>query len=154
MSTSLKERLEGDQSVALREHDEVKLRTIRSIRAAIQSEEIARRKGTEANLSDEDVLAVLAKQAKQRRDSIDQFRKAERSDLVAQEEAELTIITEYLPRQLTDAEIEEVVVGIKNELGASGMSDMGKLMGAAMKQLKGKADGKRVQGIVRRLLNG
>ena len=153
----LKQQLEQDQEKALRAKDDITLRTIRSIRAAIQTQEIANRSaGSRASgeLDDAAVLAVLVKQAKQRRDSIEQFEKANRDDLVRQEVEELAIIEAYLPKQLSDSEVEETVREILSELGVSDMSGMGRAMGAAMEKLRGKADGKRVQAVVRTLLGG
>jgi hypothetical protein len=148
----LRERLERDQETAMREKDPVKLRTIRSLRAAIQTQEIANRGSQGRALDEEAVLAILAKQAKQRRDSIEQFRKGGRSDLVSQELAELMVIESYLPSQLSDEEIESSIREIVIDVGATGPSSMGKVMGAAMEKLRGVADGKRVQEIVRKVI--
>jgi hypothetical protein len=148
----LRERLERDQETAMREKDPVKLRTIRSLRAAIQTQEIANRGSQGRALDEEAVLAILAKQAKQRRDSIEQFRKGGRSDLVSQELAELMVIESYLPSQLSDEEIESSIREIVIDVGATGPSSMGKVMGAAMERLRGVADGKRVQEIVRKVI--
>jgi len=136
----------------MREKDPVKLRTIRSLRAAIQTQEIANRGSQGRALDEEAVLAILAKQAKQRRDSIEQFRKGGRSDLVSQELAELMVIESYLPSQLSDEEIESSIREIVIDVGATGPSSMGKVMGAAMEKLRGVADGKRVQEIVRKVI--
>ena len=151
----LKRQLQQDQEQALRAKDDITLRTIRSIRAAIQTQEIANRSGgsrASGELDDTAVLAVLVKQAKQRRDSIEQFKKANRDDLVRQEVEELAIIERYLPQQLSEGEIENAVREVLGELGVTDMSGMGRAMGAAMDKLRGKADGKRVQAVVRTLL--
>lgn len=148
----LRERLSRDQETALREKDPVRLRTIRSLRAAIQIQEIEKR----SELDDEAILAVLVKQAKQRRDAIEQFQKGGRSDLVSQELAELSVIESYLPAQLSDDEIEATIRGIVGEIveetGSSDRAAMGKVMGLAMAKLRGVADGKRVQEIARRII--
>ena len=133
--------------------DAVRLRTIRSLRAAIKDKEIAERRGGEAQLSEEVYLAVLQKQAKQRRDSIEQFEQAGRDDLVATEREELAVIESYLPQQLGDDEIRSVVEEIVATTGASSMSDIGKVMGAAMQQLRGRADGRRINEIAREFLS-
>lgn len=137
----------------MRSRDEIRLRTIRSLRAAIQTQEIAARKGNDVSLDDDAVLAVLAKQAKQRRDSISQFQTAGRTDLVNTEKAELEIIETYLPSQLSDEELDGEVKALVSELGVSDMSGMGRVMGQAMSRLKGRADGKRVQAAVRAILS-
>ena len=150
---SLNDQLTQDLKAAMKAKDAVRLRTIRSLRAAIKEKEIAERHGGEAHLSEDVYLAVLQKQAKQRRDAIEQFEKAGRDDLVKKEHEELQIIESYLPKQLGDDEIRSVVEGIVAATGASSMRDMGKVMGAAMQQLRGRADGRRINEIVRALLN-
>lgn len=149
---SLKERLTEDLKAAMRARDEVRLRTIRSLRAALMEKEIAERQGGEATLSDADEVAVVQKQAKQRRDAIEQYEKAGRDDLAAKERAELEVLAAYLPRQLDEAEVRRVVETILAETGATSLRDMGRVMGAAMKQLKGRADGRMVQALVREAL--
>lgn len=150
---TLRERLANDLKDALRARDEVRLRSIRALNAALQSAEIARREGGTATLTDEDVLAVVQKQAKQRRESIAQFEAAGRNDLVATEQEELEVIEAYLPKQLTDEQIQAVVAEIVRDAGASGPQAMGKVMGAAMARLRGQADGARVQAAVKAALS-
>ena len=149
---SLNDQLAEDLKQAMKAKDAVRLRTIRSLRAAIKEKEIAERHGGEAHLADDVYLAVLQKQAKQRRDAIEQFEQAGRDDLVAKEREELDIIEAYLPKQLGDDEIRSVVEAVVAATGASSMRDMGKVMGAAMQQLKGRADGRRINEIARELL--
>ena len=151
---TLPERLNDDLKEAMRSRDDVRLRTIRSLRSALQSAEIARREGGTATLADEDVVAVLQKQAKQRRESMAQFEQAGRDDLRAREAEELAVIESYLPRQMDDAEIRAVVGEVVASVGATGPGDIGKVMGPAMGRLRGKADGRRVQEIVRETLGG
>lgn len=151
---SLIDQLTGDLKEAMKAKDAVRLRTVRSLRAAIKEKEIAERHGGEASLSEEQVLAVVQKQAKQRRDAIAQYEQAGRDDLVAKEQEELEIIEAYLPQQLGDDEIRSVVQEIVATTGASSMRDMGKVMGAAMQRLKGRADGRRINEIARELLSG
>lgn len=147
----LLDRIQSDLKQAMRDRDSARIRTLRSIRAAIQQREIENRTAG-AEITDEDAIALLQKQAKQRRDSIDQFEAAKREDLVATEKEELEIIEDYLPKQLNDDEIRNIVQQIVQEVGAASISDMGKVMGPAMGRLRGKADGRRVNEIVRELL--
>ncbi len=151
---SLKERLAEELKAAMRAKDAVRLRTIRSLRAALMEREIAERHGGEAVLTEEQELAVVQKQAKQRRDAIEQYEQAGREDLAAKEREELEVLKDYLPRQLDEDEVRTVVQRIIAETGASSLRDMGKVMGLAMKQLRGKADGRMVQAVARELLSG
>ncbi|MBC14878.1 MAG: glutamyl-tRNA amidotransferase [Rhodothermaceae bacterium] len=144
----LKDTLTADLKDAMREKDKVRLSAIRMIRTAITEKEKA---GTGAATED-DVLAIIAKQAKQRRDSIAQFEAAGRDDLAAHEAAELAVIEAYLPAQATDEEIRAVVDAVVARTGATSMKDMGKVMGPAMGQLKGVAEGGRVQAAVKAAL--
>ena len=150
---SLIDQLPEDLKQAMKAKDRVRLRTIRSLRAALKEKEIKERQGGEAHLSEEEVLAVVQKQAKQRRDAIIQYEQAGRDDLVAKEREELEIIEAYLPKQLGDDEIRRVVHEIVTTTGASSMRDIGKVMGAAMEQLKGRADGRRISEIAKALLS-
>ena len=144
--------LDEDLKAAMRAKDPVRLRTIRSLRAALLEREIDERHGGEAHLTDAQVQAVLQKQAKQRRDAIAQFEAAGRDDLVEKEREELEIIEGYLPEQLGDDEIRDVLREIIDQTGAASMRDMGKVMGPAMQRLAGRADGKRVNALVREML--
>ncbi len=150
----LKDRLAQDLKDAMRAKDEVRLRTIRSLRAGLTDREIELRQGGVATLTEEQEMAVVQKQAKQRRDAMEQFRSAGREDLVQREEEELSVIEAYLPRQLTDAEIREVVRDVVAATGAETMRDMGKVMGPVMERLRGRAEGRRVQEAVREALAG
>lgn len=149
----LKDRLTQDLKAAMKARDQARLRTIRGLRAAILEKEIAERQGGEATLSEEQVLAVLQKQAKQRRDAIAQFEAAGREDLVAKEREELDILETYLPKQLDAEAVRTALQSIITQVGATSMRDMGKVMGAAMSQLRGKADGRLVQQVARELLS-
>lgn len=148
----MKDQLGQDLKEAMRAKDDVRLRTIRSLRAALTEREIELRQGGAAVLTEEQEIAVLQKQAKQRRDAIEQFRAAGRDDL-AQREEEYAVIASYLPQQLDDEAIRKVVEAIVAETGASSMKDIGKVMGPAMQQLRGRADGRRVQEAVRAVLS-
>jgi len=148
----LRDRLDQDLKGAMKSRDQSRVRTLRSIRAALQRKEIERRSEGDPDLTEEDLIAVLHKQAKQREDSIAQFAQAGREDLVMTEREELEIISQYLPTPLSDEEIEEIVCKIIRDLGASTAADLGKVMGNAMSALKGKADGRRINEIAKRLL--
>ena len=150
----IKDQLQADLKVAMKAKDQLRLRTIRSLRAAIMTKEIELRSGGEGEIPEEDALGALQKQAKQRRDSIEQFEIAGRDDLKQIEVEELAIIEAYLPKQLEESEVRTEVEAIVQQTGAEGMKDMGKVMGAAMGRLKGKADGKIVQQVVRSILSG
>ena len=145
---TLQERLQADLRQAMRDRDETRKSVIRFIRAAIHDREIEK----QASLDDEGVIEVLGRQAQQRRDSIEAFEKAGRADLVEKESAELAIIQEYLPEQLSAEEIADVVKAAIADTGAAGPRDIGKVMGRVMPQVKGKAPGKMVSGIVQELL--
>lgn len=149
----LKDTLAGDLKDAMRSKDQVRLRTIRSLRAALMEKEIELREGGSASLSEEQELAVVQKQAKQRRDSIQQYQEAGREDLKAKEEEELAVIEEYLPRQLSEDEVRDVVREVIRETGASSKADMGKVMGASMDRLRGRAEGRMVQKVAVELLS-
>lgn len=144
----LKEQLARDLKDAMRAQDKVRLSAIRMVQSAITEREKA---GT-GPLSDADLEAVVAKQAKQRRDAITQFQDAGRDDLAEREAAELGYIEAYLPAQASDEDIHRVVHEIVQRAGATSMKDMGRVMGEAMTELKGVAEGSRVQAVVRALL--
>jgi len=147
---TLRSRLEEDLKVAMRAREAVRRDTIRYLRSEVQKAE----KAEQRDFDDEDVLRVLGRQAAQRRESIDAFKKGGREDLVHKEKAELDIVLEYLPEQMSEEQIAELVQAAIEEVGASGPQDMGKLMGRLMPQTRGKADGRTVNEIVRRLLSG
>ena len=145
---SLKDQLSHDLKEAMRAKDRVRLGAIRMLSAAIQVEE----KSGMGDVTEDDFIAIVQKQAKQRRDSIEQFRSAGRDDLVDIEVAELAVIEQYLPAQLSDEEIRTTIQQIVEQTEASGMQDMGRVMGQAMQALRGKADGNRVRRAVEALL--
>ncbi|NQV73876.1 GatB/YqeY domain-containing protein [bacterium] len=149
----LKERLQADLKDAMKARDEVKLRTVRSLRAAVMAREIELRSGGTGDIPESEALVVIQKQAKQRRDSIDQFDAAGRSDLSDVEKAELEVIESYLPEQLSEEAVRKIVQQIVTESGASSMRDMGKVMGPSMAKMKGLADGKLVQEVVKSVLS-
>lgn len=149
MSTQLKDRLNHDLKDAMRAKDQTRLLTIRALLSAIT----AREKEGSGPLSEEDLAGVVQKQAKQRRDSIQQYEEAGREDLAQRERDELAILGSYLPEQLSDDEIRRVVQDLITRTGASSKKDMGRVMGEAMRELKGRADGNRVRIAVEGLLS-
>jgi uncharacterized protein YqeY len=142
---SLKVRLKEQQILAMRAKDKVRLGTIRMLLAAIKQIEIDER----IELDDDAVTAVVIKSVKQRKDSITQFAKAGRADLVDIEEAELAILQEFLPQPLTSDEVKALIEQAIASTGASGMQDMGKVMGILKKDISGKADMGEVSALVR-----
>ena len=145
---SLKDRLLEDMKSAMKEKDTIRKSTITMVRAAILQKE----KDEKVKLDDAGVVGIIAKEVKQRRDSIPDFERGNRPDLVDELNTEINILMEYLPQQLTEKEIEKIVVQTISEVGATGMKDMGKVMGALMPRLKGRADGKLINEIVRKHL--
>jgi hypothetical protein len=147
---SLKDRLVEDMKAAMKAKEEgkVRLSVIRMVRAAIKNTEIDKK----IDLSDTQVIEVLAREVKMRRDAMEEFSKAKRPDKVQELEEEVTILMEYLPQQLTEGEIRELAKEIIAETGAQGPKDLGKVMGVISPKTKGRADGKLVNQIVRELL--
>ena len=136
--------LQDDLRQAMRDKDVLRRSVLRYLRSEIRNAEIAQQK----DLDDEGVLAVLSRQAQQRRDSIEAYEGANRQDLVERERGELAIIMEYLPQQLTKAEIDSLVEQTIAETGASGPGDMGRVMGKLMPQVRGRAEGREVSAAV------
>jgi uncharacterized protein YqeY len=135
---------------AMKDKNEVALRTLRAIKAAILVEKTA--SGAKEELTEADEMKILQKLSKQRKDSLDIFRAQNREDLAIKEEEEIAVIEQFLPKQMSAEELDSEVKGIITSVGASGPADMGKVMGAASKQLAGKADGKAIAEAVKRLL--
>ena len=146
---SLKLNIETEIKKAMLAKDKDRLRALRGIKSLIMLEET---KGGNQGVSEADELKILTKAAKQRRDSADIYQQQNREDLASVELAELEIINEFLPKQLSEGEIEFELKRIMAEVGAEGPKDMGKVMGAATKQLAGKADGKIISQKVKSLL--
>jgi uncharacterized protein YqeY len=140
----IKDRIADDMKRALLSKDKVKLTVTRLLRSEIKYKEIE--KG--ADLSDEDVIAVLSSSVKRHKDSIEQFGKGGREDLVAQEKAELELIREYMPKQLEEGELSQVVDEAIREVNASAVSDLGRVMKVLMPKVMGRADGKKVNQLV------
>ena len=147
--SKLKQLITDDMKLAMKAQDKPALKAIRMILGAIKQKEIDER----IDLDDKQVMAVIQKMVKQRKDSISQFSDAGRTDLVEVEEAELLIINNYMPTQLSDDEIEAAVVKAISDTGADSMKDMGKLMGILKGQLDGKADMGQVSQLIKSKLS-
>ncbi len=144
----LKQKLMDDLKQALRGGDKVRRSVIRLVMAAIKNAEIAK----QATLDDADILGIIAKEVRQRQESIEAFKQGNRQDLVAQEEAEMAVLQEYLPQQMTREEIVEAARRVIEEVGAQGPGDKGKVMPKLIAQLKGRADGREINAVVTELL--
>ena len=145
---SLRNRLDQDLMDAMRNRDVLRRSVLRLLRSAIQNEEIEK----QTALDDDGIIAVLAHQARQRRESIDAFAKGGRQDLVEKEKSELALLLEYLPEQMSGEEITGLLQQAIDETGATGPQDLGKVMGLVMPQVKGKAEGGEVGSIASKLL--
>lgn len=150
---SLKSKILDDLKSAMKAKDADRLNVLRSLKAKLLEKEISERKGGEASLSDEQVVDVLMKAAKQRKESIDQFEEGGRDDLAKKERYELEIIEDYLPEMMDEDAIRVVVKDQIEKMGAETIADMGKVMGALMGRLKGKAEGGTISRIVKEELS-
>ncbi len=148
--SELRQHLDDSVKAAMRAGDKARLGVLRQLTAALKQREIDER----ITLDDADVVAILDKQAKQRRESIEQFGKADRSDLVDIEQAELEIIREFLPQALSDTELDALIAEAIESTGASSMQDMGKVMGLLKPQVTGRADMGALSATVRARLTG
>jgi len=149
---TLEERLSSDLKEAMRSGDETRKLAIRAVKAAIAEAKVA---GTEArSLTDQDVTLIIAKQVKQRRDSIAEFTRGGRPDLVAQEQAEIAVLETYLPQQLNEAEIRARAQAVIDELGVTDLKGIGPVMKRLTTELRGQADGQTINRVVRELLSG
>lgn len=148
MESGLKQKLIDDLKGALRGGDTVKRGVIRLLMANIKNAEIAR----QTELDDSDILGVIAKEVRQRKESIEAFRQGDRNDLVVQEEAELAVLQGYLPQQMTKEDIVAAARQVIEEVGAQGPADKGKVMPKLIAQLKGRADGREINAVVTELL--
>ncbi|KIM08534.1 MAG: glutamyl-tRNA amidotransferase [Sulfurovum sp. PC08-66] len=145
---SLKEQFKNDLKEAMRTKEILKRDTIRSINTMIKQIEVDERK----ELHDEDIIALMQKAIKQRNEALEQYQSAGREDLVAKEQGEIDIINLYMPRQLSDAELEEALRAIIASVGAASIKDIGKVMSAAKTQIGSQADGKRINETVKKIL--
>jgi len=146
----LKDRLRADLTTAMKARDEVRTRTLRMVLTSVTNEEVAG--DSPRDLSDDEVLKLLAREGRRRREAAEAFEAAGRSDQAAAERAEDQVLTGYLPAQLDDAELAAIVADVISETGASGMSAMGQVMKAVTPRVAGRADGGRVAAVVRRTL--
>lgn len=147
---TLEERIQKDLVTAMKNHQENALAALRSIKTAIQNEKT---NGTYHELTDTDVVGIIQKLVKQRKESMDIYSQAGRNELADKEQKEMLVLMEYVPKQLTEEEVEEKVKEIIAETGASSMKDMGKVMGLATQRMKGLAEGKTISQIVKNLLS-
>jgi uncharacterized protein len=150
---TLKDQIGEAIKAAMKSKDKVRLETVRSIKKAILEKEVSVRPKGQTELTEAEEIDLVVQLAKQRRDAIAQYQQAGRSDLADQEAAELAILEEYLPQQLSHQEVGEMIDQIIAEVGATSAKDMGKVMAPAMQQLKGKADGKTIQELVKTKLS-
>lgn len=150
---SLKEKILDDLKAAMKAQNTDKTRVLRSIKAKILEKEISERKQGESALSDDQIVEVLMKAAKQRKESIDQFKDGGRDDLVEKEEMELELIENYLPEMMSEDDVRKAVKDQIEQMNAESMADMGKVMGALMGRLKGKAEGALISRIVKEELS-
>jgi len=148
MSTLL-DQIKNDMKEAMKAKEISKRDALRLLLAAFKQIEVDERK----ELTDDDVNKIIQKQVKQRQDSAAQYKEAGRDDLLEKEESEIAIFMAYMPKQLNDSELESAVKAIVEKVGATSMKDMGKVMGTASKELAGKADGKRINEVVKKLLS-
>lgn len=145
---SLKQNIEERMKASLKAGDRTQLSTLRMLMAAVKNEEIAKQR----EATDEDVALVVQKQVKQHRESIEAYQKGGRAELAGQEEEELNILNTYLPQQLTDEELKTIITGEIEKLSKEDKNNFGKVMGAVMASVKGKADGSSVSRVVKEFL--
>ncbi|WP_303861818.1 GatB/YqeY domain-containing protein [Alkalibaculum bacchi] len=142
---SLKEQLVADLKQSMKDKDTIAKSAITLVRAAILQVE----KDERRELYEDDIIDIISKQVKQRKDVLIDFQKANRQDLIDQTEREIEVLTKYLPQQLSEEELKVIVLDAINEVGATSMKDMGKIMGIVMPKIKGRADGGMVNKIVK-----
>ena len=145
----MKEKLMEDLKTAMKNKDIVKKNTIQMIRAAILQTE----KDKQIELDDNSILEIINKQVKQKNDALEQFKKADRQDLVEQTELEINILKEYLPKQLSKEEVEQIVIDLSRTLGISDMKGMGTLIKSAKAKIGAGSDGKTISEVVKKVLN-
>ena len=141
---TLKERLTNDLKDAMKNKEQVRKSVVTLVRAAIKQKEVDER----VELDDVDVMDIVSKQLKQRNEALVDFKKAGRDDLISQTEEDIEILLTYLPKQLTDEELREYIKQAVEQVGATSVKDMGKIMGILMPKVKGKADGRRINNLV------
>lgn len=146
---SLEERIENEFKAALKQRDKIKVSTLRMLKADIINTKLDQNKKA---LKDEEIVKIIQRQVKQHKDSIEQFEKGKRQDLVEKEKKELDILLSYMPEQLSEEELKKIIADTIKELGATGKGEMGKVMKLVMERVKGRADGKKVSQIVSSIL--
>ncbi len=146
---NLEQKVNEEMKIAMKSGNKTRLETLRSLRAGII--EFAK-SGLDREMNQDDEIKLLNNQAKRRRDAIEMYGSAGRNDLKEKEEFELSVIQEFLPKQLTDEELSVIIKSVIEKAGATSMKDLGKVMGASMKELSGKADGNKVQQLVKDIL--
>lgn len=142
---SLKQKLQEDLKASMKNKDTVRKSVVTLIRASIKQYEVDNR----VELDEEGIIDIISKQLKQRRDGLIEFKKANREDLASETEAEIEVLKEYLPRQLSEEELNEIIKHTISEVGATSIKDMGKIMSAMMPKVKGRADGKLINELVK-----
>ena len=146
---TFEQKINEDLKESMKSGDKLRLETLRSLRASIIE---FSKSGTGKDMSEEDAQKILLNASKKRKDAIEMYKQAGRQDLLEKEESELAIIAAYLPEQLSESEVVDALKSIIQQVGADGPKDMGKVMGLAMKELRGKADGTLVQQCLKQLL--
>jgi uncharacterized protein YqeY len=146
----LDERIQSEMNKALKEREELKVSLLRFLLAEVRNREIELNK--RGKLTDEEIAQVIRTQVKKHQESIEAYRAGRREDLAKKEEAELQILNTYLPQSLTSPELEKIILETVKEIGAKGAKDFGKVMGAVMVKVKGRADGQEVAALVRKLI--
>ena len=146
---SLLDKISQDLTVAQKKRDSIRVSTLRMLKSDLKYKQIEKK----SSLAEEEELAVLSSAVKKHKDSIEQFKQAQRNDLVAQEEAELNIILEYLPKQLSEEELTDLITQAIQEAGAVSKADLGKVMKLLMPKTRGRSDGKLVSSLVTAKLN-
>jgi hypothetical protein len=146
---TFEQKINEDLKESMKSGDKLRLETLRSLRASIIE---FSKSGTGKDMSEEDAQKILLNASKKRKDAIEMYKQAGRQDLLEKEESELAIIAGYLPEQLSESEVVDALMLIIQQVGAEGPKDMGKVMGLAMKELRGKADGTLVQQCLKQLL--
>lgn len=145
---TLKDRLTDDLKEAMKNKEQVRKSVVTLIRAGIKQCEVDNRQ----ELTDEDIISLISKQLKQRKDALSDFEKANRTDLIEQTNQEIAILENYLPEQLDDVELKEIITKVVEEVGATSMKDMGKVMAKTISLVQGRADGKRINAMVKQIL--
>lgn len=145
---TLKDRLTNDLKEAMKNKEQVRKSVVTLIRAGIKQCEVDNRQ----ELTDEDIISLISKQLKQRKDALSDFEKANRIDLIEQTNQEIAILENYLPEQLDNVELKEIITKVVEEVGATSMKDMGKVMAKTISLVQGRADGKRINAMVKQIL--